>query len=368
MSEIDLPLVSLDAVNQPIRAELDAAWKSVTSSNSYILGPHVEGFEERWAEYCGTTEAVGVGNGTEALEFILRGMDIGVGSEVIVPASTYIATAAAVVAAGATPIFTDVDPDSLLITADHVRSALSPRTAAVIVVHLYGNLTPMAALTTVAAAAGIAVIEDAAQAHGAGERPGRAGAFGHAAGFSHYPSKNLGAFGDGGTITTDDKTLARRIRQLRNHGRATQSETEYHTIGRTGRLDSLQAAILTTKLPHLDAVNADRREIVSTYDELLPDGVVRVRSPEPAKAAPHLCVIRCQERDRLRKTLAEAGIGSGIHYPDPVPRTPAFGGSLGFPVAEAAADSMVSLPLWPGMGQADVARVCSIVEQVAAGG
>lgn len=361
MTTIDLPLVSLDAVNKPIRDELDAVWAEVTSSNSFILGPQLERFEQQWAEFCGTADAIGVGNGTEALELILRGLDIGPESEVIVPASTYIATAAAVVAAGAKPIFTDVDPQSLLMTADHLRSALSPRTAAVIVVHLYGNLVETEAMRQVASAAGIFVIEDAAQAHGAGSAGNRAGSLGHAAGFSHYPSKNLGAFGDGGTITSDDQTLARRIRQLRNHGRANQSETRYEVIGRTGRLDSLQAAILSTKLPHLDAVNLERRRVVAMYDELLPESMPRIRTDQPDQAAPHLCVVRCSDRDRVRDALSAAGIGSGIHYPDPVPRTPAFGGRLGFPVAEAAADSMVSLPLWSGMSREDVIRVCSVL-------
>lgn len=368
MTTIDLPLVSLDAVNKPARPAFDALWAEVISANSYILGPQLTDFEQRWAEYCGTTEAIGVGNGTEALELILRGLGIGEGAEVIVPASTYIATAAAIVAAGATPVFTDVDPGSLLITADHVRAALTPRTAAVMVVHLYGHPAEMEAITAVADAAGIAVIEDAAQAHGSGRPDARAGSFGVAAGFSHYPTKNLGAFGDGGSITTDDAGLARRIRQLRNHGRATQSDTEYEVVGRTGRLDSLQAGILSIKLPTLDETNRLRREIVGWYDRLLPSEVVRVRTDSPEEAAPHLCVVLSPRRDTVRKALAEAGIGSGIHYPDPVPRTAAFGARLGFPVAEAAADSMISLPLWSGMAEGDVDRVCRVIADTVGGG
>lgn len=365
---IDLPLVALDRVNEPRRAELDAVWTQVTTSSSFVLGPVLERFEQEWAAYCGTAEAVGVGSGTEALELIVRAMGLGPDDEVIVPASTFIATAAAVVSAGAKVVFTDVDPDSLLITADHVRAALTPRTAAVMPVHLYGNPIDIDAMAAVCGPAGVAIIEDASQAHGSGTPERRIGSLGLAAGFSHYPTKNLGAFGDAGTVTTNDAGLAHRIRMIRNHGRATQADPDYEIIGRTGRLDALQAAVLSVKLPYLDEVNAQRRQVVAWYDELLPAPTRRLRTPDLSQTAPHLCVAIVTDRDRLRQELSAQGIGSGIHYPDPVPRTAAFGKQLGFPVSEAAADSMVSLPLWPGMTRDQVERVCTVIEKVEQGG
>ncbi len=363
-----LPWISLDHTNEPLRAELDAVWKEVTSSSAFILGSVLEAFEEEWAAYCGTSHAVGVGSGTEAIELILRAMGVGPDDEVIVPASTFIATAAAVVSAGARPVFTDVDPSSLLITADHVRAALSPRTVAVLPVHLYGNPVDMAALAAVTEPAGIALVEDASQAHGAGTPGRRIGSLGLAAGFSHYPTKNLGAFGDAGTVTTDDPALATAIRRLRNHGRATQQEPDYEIIGRTGRLDALQAGVLSIKLRHLDDLNGQRRQVIAWYDELLPATARRITTPDPSATAPHLCVVLCTDRDKLRGALADQEIGSSIHYPDPVPRTTAFGRQVGYPVAEHAADSMVSLPLYPGMTRDDVERVCSVVAQVEAAG
>jgi dTDP-4-amino-4,6-dideoxygalactose transaminase len=355
---VNLPLVNLSIVHDEIRPELDRAWHDTVSSGAFILGRFVEEFEAAWAAYCGVPSAVGVGSGTEAIELVLRGHGIGPGDEVIVPAATFIATAAAVVATGATPVFTDVDPATLLITADHVRAAITPRTAAVIVVHLYGTAVDIGPIREVARAAGIAVVEDAAQAHGAVAGGERVGALGTAAAFSHYPTKNLGAFGDGGTITTADADLVAQVRLLRNHGRASQRDDRYEIVGRTGRLDGVQAAILTVKLRHLDRWNQQRREIVGWYDEALPEGLDRIRGPRVDESAPHLCVVRVPERDAVRARLAELGIGTGIHYPDPVPRTPAFGGRVGeVPVAEAASDAIVSLPLWPGMKQDDVEQV-----------
>lgn len=363
---IDLPLVRLDSIHEPIRAELDRAWFDISSTNSYVLGPAVQSFESEWADYCGTATAVGVGSGTEAIELILRGLGIGPGDEVIVPASTFIATAAAVVGAGATPVFTDVRAADLLMTDEHVTAALTERTAAILPVHLYGALADIDELQAVADRHGLALIEDAAQAHGASYGDRRAGNLGRAAAFSHYPTKNLGALGDGGSITTNDVQLADQIRQLRNHGRATQGDEVYDLVGRTGRLHALQAALLSAKLPHLDTWIGQRRAIVARYDRQLPSSMTRIGATTERAAAPHLCVVRAPDRGAVRQALADAGIGSGIHYPDPVPRTPAFGSRLGFPVAEEAADSIVSLPLWPGMTDDDVDRVCEVVGRVAA--
>ncbi|MEL7206874.1 MAG: DegT/DnrJ/EryC1/StrS family aminotransferase [Actinomycetota bacterium] len=362
-TDIDLPLVRLDVIHSPLRSKLDAAWADVVDASSYVLGPPVEAFEQAWAEYCGVEHAIGVGSGTEAIELVLRGLGIGPGDEVIVPASTFIATAAAVVGAGASPVFSDVRPGDLLLTAEAAAAAITPRTAAILPVHLYGTPVDIDDLRILAEQHVLALVEDAAQAHGATYGGRRVGGLATAAAFSHYPTKNLGALGDGGSITTDDPALASAIRKLRNHGRDTQGDERYDLVGRTGRLHALQAAMLSIKLPHLDNWVADRQAVVTHYDRLLPCSVTRIRSAEDRLGAPHLCVVRTPDRDRLRKALAEAGIGSGIHYPDPVPRTPAFGARLGFPVAEEAADTIASLPLWPGMTAADVERVCDVVRQ-----
>jgi len=347
-----------------IRAELDAAWAEASMSNAFILGPLLERFEDEWADFCGTNHAIGVGSGTDALELILKAMGVGPGDEVVVPAATFVATASAVVAAGATPVFVDVDRDSLLITADGVRSALTHRTAAVLAVHLYGAPVDVDEIRAVTGPAGVPVIEDAAQAHGASLGDRRTGSLSLAAGFSHYPTKNLGAFGDGGSVTTDDDELATRIRSLRNHGRATQSDSVYAEVGRTSRLDGLQAAILSVKLRSLDRWVQQRRDVVGWYDERLPDGVRRVAGSVGC-SAPHLCVVRVPERDVVRAMLREQGIGTAIHYADPVPRTPAFGSRAGaFPVAEEAADTMISLPLWPGLTREDVDSVCAALGSV----
>jgi dTDP-4-amino-4,6-dideoxygalactose transaminase len=353
-------VMNLAPMHAPLQAELDAVWRTTADSGAFILGEAVARFEREWADYCGTSHCVGVGDGTEAIELALRGLEIGAGSEVIVPASTFIATAAAVVAAGATPVFTDVDPDSLLITADHVRAAITPRTAAVIVVHLYGNLVDVEGISAVAAAAGIAMIEDGAQAHGSRRDGRRAGGFGHAAAFSHYPTKSLGAFGDGGSVVTSDGAVADRVRLISNHGRPNQSTTDHQIVGRTGRLDALQAGILSVKLAHLDAWVEARRDVAQWYDELLPKGLRRIASDDPKQeAAPHLCVTMVDNRDAVREHLRADGIGSAVHYADPVPRTTAFGSRVGeFPVAERAADRVLTLPLWPGMSRQHVEDVC----------
>jgi dTDP-4-amino-4,6-dideoxygalactose transaminase len=359
----NIPLVDLSGIHAELRGQLDDAWAKVVDGSAFILSAYVERFENEWAEYCGTDHCVGVGSGTEAIELALRALGVGPGDEVVVPASTFSATAAAVSATGAKPVFTDVDPGSLLITADHLRAALSPRTVAVLPVHLYGTAVDMSGLGAVAASAGIAVVEDCAQAHGATHNGQRTGSLGTIGAFSHYPTKNLGAFGDGGTITTNDASLAAKVRLLGNHGRPNQRATDYTIVGRTGRLDGLQAAILSVKLTTLDKTNAARRDVVGWYDAMLPSGIRRFADAKPEQSSPHLCVVRVPgDRDAVREKLQAVGIGNGIHYPDPVPRTTAFGGLRGaFPVAEAAADSMISLPLWAGLSFDQVERVCEAV-------
>lgn len=367
ITEVDafIPVMSMQSMHGQIEAELQMAWKEAVTSNGFILGPLLEQFEQEWASYCGAGFSKGVGSGTEAIELSLLALGIGAGDEVIVPASTFIATAAAVSATGATVVFTDVDEASLLITADHVSSAVTDKTAAVIPVHLFGSAVDMDPLLAVAERHGLAVVEDAAQAHGATYHGNKVGSLADIAAFSHYPTKNLGAFGDGGTIVTDSEDLAMQVRRIGNHGRATQSETKYTLVGRTSRLDGLQAAILSVKLAHLDRWVSDRQGIASRYDNQLPDGIVRVQRGPVNESAPHLCCIRVSDRDRVRDQLRDAGIGTGIHYPSSVPGTPAYGSRRGeFAVAEKSADTLISLPLWPGMLDSHVDRVCSALSEI----
>jgi dTDP-4-amino-4,6-dideoxygalactose transaminase len=355
-----IPFLDLQAMHAEVRDELEAAWRSIADTGRFIGGEAVERFEDEWAAYCGTAHAVGLANGTAALELSLMALGIGPGDEVIVPANTFIATASAVAAVGARPVFIDVDPGTLLMTAELVAAALGPRTRAVIAVHLYGQPVDMDALNAVAAEAGIVVLEDAAQAHGAAWRGRRAGSLGTVGCFSFYPGKNLGAFGDAGAVVTDDAVLAERIRSLANHGRAPNDPHLHQYRGGNHRLDALHAAILRAKLPRLDPWNASRRRIMARYAERLADAPVAV--PEVAAGAVsshHLAVVRVAERDRVRRHLAQLGIATGIHYPIPCHRQPAFAqaAQAALPVVEAAAAEILSLPLYPHLADADIDRV-----------
>ncbi len=356
------PVAFLDlaALHDPLRAELDDAWRSALTTSSFI--GRVERFEDRWAEFCGVDHAIGVGNGTDALELVLAALRIGPGDEVIIPANTFVATAEAVANVGAQPTFVDVDPDTLLVGAEQIAAAVTPRTAAVIVVHLYGQIPDMDAIMATAAAAGIAVVEDAAQAHGAEFRGRRAGSFGNASTFSFYPGKNLGALGDGGAVVTNDPALARCVRTMANHGRA---DHHLHTIvGRNSRLDSLQAQFLDIKLPHLDAWNAARKRVHAQYSEAFDGSSVQMVGTVPgSQSVHHLEVVRVDDRDGLRRYLAECGIESGIHYATPCHLQPAFEGtsSVTLPVAEEAARRQLSIPMHPTMRDHDVEAVVTAV-------
>ena len=366
MSSELIPFLDLSAMHDEVRSDLDVAWKSISSSNAFIGGAALEGFEQEWAAACGTNHAVGVANGTDALEVILSGLGIGPGDEVIVPANTFIATAEAVVNVGATPIFVDVHPDTLLITAEAVSAAVTSSTAAVMVVHLYGQMADMDELVAVCERHGLALIEDAAQAHLAEWNGRPAGSFGVAAGFSFYPGKNLGAFGDGGAVVTSDHALAEQIRSVTAHGRSPDSRYEHVHTGRNSRLDGLQAAVLRIKLGRLARWNAERRRAHQTYTELLDPaaGMVSVR-PE-ALAVHHLEVIRVQDRDRLVEALADAEIGSGIHYPIPCHRQPAYAAASpasDLPVTDSSAAKLVSLPMFPHLSDSAIARVAEVVNR-----
>ena len=290
---------------------------------------------------CGTTEAIACANGTDALELALWAIGVGPGDDVITVANTFAATAEAIVRCGAVPRFVDVDRQTLLMDTTRLEGAITPRTRAIIPVHLYGSCVDMAAVMAIAARHGIAVIEDAAQAQGATSRGKRAGATGHAGCFSFYPGKNLGACGDAGAVITSDHELAHRMRQMRDHGRAGQ-KYEHAIVGRNSRMDGLQGAILRVKLRHLDAWNARRREIAAIYRAFLRDVDIRIVAvPESSEPVYHQFVIRTAERDALRHELEASGIQTGIHYPIPLHRQPAFApylaASMGVLMAETEA-------------------------------
>jgi dTDP-4-amino-4,6-dideoxygalactose transaminase len=358
MSE-DVPFTDLAATTREVRATVEQAWGRLLGSSRFIGGDVVDEFERAWAAYCGVPNAVGVANGTDALQLTLMALGIGPGDEVIVPANTFVASAEAVVLAGATPVFTDVSPDTLLLTPAQLEAALTRRTAAVIAVHLYGQMPDMDLLSRSADAAGIAVIEDAAQAHGASWLGRPAGSIGRAGCFSFYPAKNLGAFGDAGAIVTADDGLAGRLRSLRDHGRG-RSHYDHQLIGLNSRLDALQAAVLTAKLPRLDGWIRARRSIAARYRAAFA-GPVRLVAEEPgSQGSYHLAVARLPDRAGVRQQLAAAGIETGIHYPIPCHQQLPYRrfATRPLPVSEKSADEILSLPMFPHMSDSQVTRVC----------
>jgi dTDP-4-amino-4,6-dideoxygalactose transaminase len=362
---MDVPFIDLAAVTGDVRVPVFDAWLALLDSNRFIGGEAVDRFESQWAAYCGTTQAVGVANGTDAIQVTLRAMGIGEDDEVIVPTNSFVATAEAVMIAGAIPHFADVDPTTLLLTADTLNAAVTKRTRAVIVVHLYGQMANMDAVCRTAERVGIAVIEDAAQAHGATWRGRRAGSVGHAGCFSFYPGKNLGAFGDAGAVVTSDADLAARLRSLRDHGRASGSHYEHAYVGTNSRLDAVQAVVLSAKLKQLDAWNEARRAIAQQYRAAMAATTVDLVAEAPgARGVYHLAVVRVPQRDRVRRWLHQRGIGTGIHYPTPIHRLAPYEHlSVGpLPVAEQAAAEILSLPMFPHMTQEQVAHVCRAID------
>lgn len=359
-----VPFVDLAASHAEVGEALGATITQLIQTSGFIGGAAVDAFEERWASYCGTRHGVGVGNGTDALTLGLRALGIGRGDEVIVPANTFVATAASVALAGAKPVFVDVDESTLLLNTSALEAAFSPRTAAVIAVHLYGQMCDMDTLGDLCRLRGVALIEDACQAHGARWRDRRAGTFGAFAAFSFYPGKNLGALGDAGALVTDDASLAARVRALGNHGRG------HHPVGlvsTNSRLDALQAAALDLKLDHLDLWNERRRSAADAYSRLLSDvpGVRLTDQRSESHSVHHLFVIRTAERDALRAELTKYGIVTGIHYEVPCHRHPTFtdAGRAALPVAEAAAVSMISLPMHPHLTADQVCYVVDVIRQ-----
>jgi dTDP-4-amino-4,6-dideoxygalactose transaminase len=363
-----VPFVDLGALHAELGAELDAAWQEIRSTSAFVGGRFVERFEGAWAEYCGVEHAVGVANGTDAIELALRALGIGPGDEVIVPANTFIATAEAVAAAGAAPRFVDVDPATLLVSPDAVRAAINPRTAALIAVHLFGQPADMDALRLLCDRAGIALVEDAAQAHGARWCGRRAGALGDVACFSFYPGKNLGAFGDGGAVVTNDAALAERVRSLGDHGRAADNRHLHPLVGMNSRLDAVQAAVLSTKLPHMDEWNARRRGRAAHYRRRLAEAPVELLTEDPrAEPVFHLFVVRCAARDELIQRLRRRGVGFGIHYPVPCHRQAPFETvpEADLPEVDRASPEIISLPMHPHLGDDQIDEVAEVVVSLA---
>lgn len=355
-----VPFLDLTAAYRELRTDIDAAIARVLAGGRYILEEEVAAFEAEWAAYCGAAHAVGVGNGLDALTLALRALDIGPGDEVIVPAHTFIATWLAVSAVGAGLIPVDVDVATGLMDVAAASQAITPRTRAILPVHLYGCPADLDAILALARRHGLAVIEDAAQAHGACYRGRRIGAHGDIVCWSFYPGKNLGALGDAGAITTNDSGLAARIRRLRNYG----SEVKYihPERGVNSRLDALQAAILRVKLPHLEGWNARRATIARIYDAAIQHGEI-VKPVIPATVTPswHLYVIRHPQRGVLQARLRSQGIETLIHYPTPPYRQGAYTqcghDPAHYPVSEAWANSCLSLPIGPHLQPADAHRV-----------
>jgi dTDP-4-amino-4,6-dideoxygalactose transaminase len=360
-----VPFLDLGAVNGALREEFQRSYAAVLEHGKYINGPEVADFEAEFADYCQARACVGVGNGTDALELILAGLGIGPGDEVIVPANTFIATAEAVLYVGARPRFVDVLPDTLLIDPDAAEAAVNERTAAIIGVHLFGQMVDVDRVLEVTRRHDLAFIEDAAQAHGARFSGQRAGSVGMAAGFSFYPGKNLGALGDGGAVVTQDQALADKIRRLADHGRSADSRFHHDLRGRNSRLDSIQGAALSAKLRGLDAANAGRVRAWEQYVVELPASVRPVARHPKAEAVYHLAVVQVADRDRVCAALTEAGIGWGLHYKTPCHLDAAYGEFReSLPVVEAAADRILSLPMSPNLSEQQVSRVCDVLRSV----
>jgi dTDP-4-amino-4,6-dideoxygalactose transaminase len=358
-AERTVPLKDLESMTAEIRPQLDAVWDEIVSTSAFIDGEVVRRFEEQWSACSGTLHAVGVANGTDAIELTLRALGIGALDEVILPANTFVATVEAVVLAGATPRFVDVDDETLLMTPEIVADAISGHTAAIIAVDLYGNMPRLDELATLAEGSKIALIEDAAQAQGSRRNGRPAGSFGVAGCFSFYPGKNLGAFGDAGAVVMDDSSLADAIRVRANHGRAEHAHI-HSVVARNSRLDALQAGILSVKLTRLEAWNEALREAVSRYAELLGDGVRALGVEPDVVSAYHQYVVRLRKRDAAMEALRACGVQCGIHYPIPCHLQAPYRRytTARLPVVEDAANEILSLPLFPHITEEQVEYVC----------
>jgi dTDP-4-amino-4,6-dideoxygalactose transaminase len=355
---VPVPLFDTETPRRALRAELRSAVHRVLDGGRFVLGPEVEAFEREWAAYLGAVHAIGVANGTEAITIALRALGVGPGDEVVVPSFTFWASAEAIPPTGARPVFCDVDPETFVVTPDTVRAALTPRTKAVIAVHLFGNVAPVREIE----ALGVPVLEDAAQAAGSTGPDGRPGALGTIATFSFYPSKNLGAFGDGGAVTTGDAALAERVRTLRFHGSA--DKVDYSEVGYNSRLDEVQAAILRVQLPHLDRWAAARAEAGDRYAAALP-GLAGVPAATPgSRPAWHLYVIRHPEADALRDALSLRGIGAAPYYRRPVHEQPPmrpYAPAHPLPGTDEAAKTHLAIPMSAALQGEQVDEVVTAV-------
>ena len=367
-----IPFLDMKAIYAELKPELDAAYARVMESGWFVLGKEVEAFEAEYAAFCGTKHCVGLANGLEALELVLRAWDLGPGDEVIVPSNTYIATWLAVTAVGAKVVPVEPTPGGPNIDPERIEAAITPRTRAIMPVHLYGEPADMDAIMALAGKHGLKVIEDVAQAQGAKVRGRRAGSLGQAGAHSFFPTKNIGAYGDGGAVTTDDPKLAERLRVLRNYG----SRVKYVNLerGYNSRLDELQAAFLRVKLPRLDAWNERRRVLAARYTDKLAGiaGLGLPRAPQWAEPVWHLYVVRTPRRADLIKALEKAGIGSLIHYPIPPHLQQAYADLAlpkgSFPLAETLAEKVLSLPMGPHMKVEAIDEVAQAVRSALAAG
>jgi dTDP-4-amino-4,6-dideoxygalactose transaminase len=366
-----IPLVDLKAQYRAIGPEIEAAIARVLERQSFINAAETKAFEEEFAAFCEAPEAVGVSNGTTAIELILNALGIGAGDEVITVSHTFMATVGAILRTGATAVLVDVDDAAWTMAPEQVAQAVTPRTRAILPVHLYGNPADVPAIA--AAAPGIPIVEDAAQAHGARYHGRAVGSDAVAASYSFYPGKTLGAYGDAGAVTTADPELAVRLRRLRDHGRYG-AKYEHASVGTNARMSEIQAAVLRTKLAHLPEWVAARQRLCALYEQGLSPPDVRLQRAEPwAEHTWHLFVLLHPDRDRLASELKQRGISTGVHYPIPVHRQPAMAGAAHrvqggeLPVTDALAASCLSLPIYPELGDGGVARVTEAVHDVLAG-
>lgn len=359
-----VPFFNLGSLNATIQSRIEEAMLRVARSGRYILGPEVEAFEAEWAAYCGTRFCVGTGNALDAMELILKAYGIGPGHEVIVASNTYIATWLAVSNVGAVPVPVEPDPETYNLDPSKVEAAITTRTSAILVVHLYGRCAEMDALQQIALQRGLLLLEDAAQAHGSSFRGRKAGNLSHAAAFSFYPSKNLGALGDAGAVTTNNQELAETVRRMRNYGGV--GRLDHRIRGKNSRLDEMQAAILRAKLPHLDGWNALRRMRADFYHEYLEDSglVLPPKDEEHRESNHHLFVVRADNRPRYLRALVDLGMDTHIHYPEPPHLEGAYAdlgyGAGSFPIAEKLAASVFSLPIgYPDVNVLEVSKALS---------
>lgn len=367
---MSVPFLDLKASYATVREEIDVAIQKVLDSAAYALGPAVETFEVSFAAFCEARHAVGVGSGTEALWATLQAVGVGPGSEVITAPNTFFATAEAIAFCGATPVFVEIDEDTYTMDALRFEAAITPRTRAVIPVHLFGQPANMDRVNLIAKEHGLAVIEDACQAHGALYDGRRCGSLADAACFSFYPGKNLGAYGEAGAVVTDNDRIADYVRHFRDHGQPRKHEHAF--LGWNARMDGLQGAVLSVKLRHLESWTSARRRIAKRYTTLL-EAVPEVTPPKEAAYARHvyhLYVVRVPRRDAVRAYLGEHGVQTGVHYPVPIHLTPAFShmgyGPGSLPVAERCAGEILSLPLYPELSEAQLYEVVETLESALA--